>query len=127
MSDNVFIRFVGAFDKTIPDFFEEIWSLTARSDNEVEDTHYVRANETRHQYYIERGSTGIFAWERRDTDTGETNRYLKIEYEDEDCNYYKLVLNYKSEDGKYRIAMPLVPTLEGPYDGPAFDGDPEFE
>jgi hypothetical protein len=114
--DNVLIRFVGMFDKTIPDFFEEVWSLTALSDNEVEDTHYVKANEYRHQYYTERGSTQLTAWSRENRDDGTFIRNIQIEYEDRLCNWYQMVLNHSTADGKYRIAMPLVPTLEGPFD-----------
>ena len=116
MTDNVFIRFVGHFDKTIPDFFEEIWSLTVRSENEVEDTHYAKLTEYRHQYYIERGSTEITAWSRKDINDNTLTRNIKIEYEDNLCNYYQMVINHNTQDGKYRIAMPLVPTLEGPFD-----------
>jgi hypothetical protein len=123
MSDDVLIRFVGHFDKSIPDFFEELWSLVALEVNKVENAYLALAGEQRQQYYITRGSTGIEAWSL-DKTVGPTfvyTRTIQIEYEDNKCNSYQMVMSHTTKDGKYRIAMPLTPTLEGPFDGPEFE------
>ena len=116
MSDDVVIRFKGHFDKSIPDFFEELWSLVAIEDNEQPNTTLCGENEERHQYYTQRGSTGIVAWSLENRLGFGIGRTLKIEYEDEDANYYQMVLHHHTNDGKYKLAMPLAPTLEGPFD-----------
>jgi len=118
MSDNTFIRFTGGFDKTIPDFFEEVWSLVAHSDNERDCAYFQLEPGEGHQYYEQRGSTEITAWSWLNTNPEilDRTRTIKIEYEDNECNYYQMVIHHDSKDGKYRLAMPLVPTLEGPFD-----------
>jgi hypothetical protein len=119
MSDDVLIRFVGHFDKSIPDFFEELWSLIACEDNKVENVYPCLEYEQRQQYSTMRGSTAIDLWSL-DKMLGTTIAYtrnIRIEYEDNECNCYQMVMSHTTSDGKYRIAMPIVPTLEGPFDG----------
>lgn len=123
MPDDTVIRFTGAFEKSIPDFFEELWALVALPEYEVPNVYFEREYEERHQYYDQRGSTGIIAWSCRDTSPDVFERNLKIEYEDKDCNAYQMVLHHNTQDRKYKLAMPIAPTLEGPYDGITDDVD----
>jgi hypothetical protein len=116
--NNAYIRMVGHFDKPIPEFFEEIWMLVAVHGNEAAFDMALLDGEFGRKYYDKRGSTGINAWYigKTHADENKFNRGLIIEYEDNDHYWHKLVMHHSSDDNKYRIALPLVPTLEGPFD-----------
>ena len=113
--DNVVVKMLDGFEMPIPELFEKMWEAVSKT--EYQQGHWYSGPDQQQTVYTwAQRSTAINAYECKYTETEVVTRCIIIHYKDMDGSENRVVFHYSSEDGKYRLALPLTRLFANPHD-----------